>query len=66
MCISQLRFRWVRLVARVEKGRIAFKILTSKHKGKRLLGRPSLRCEDNTIIDFKEISINTKNWIDSS
>ena len=41
----------------MEEGRGAFKILT----GKRSLGRPRRRWEDNVGIDFKEIGINTRN-----
>ena len=53
-------------VARMEEGRSAFKVLTCKHTGKRPLGRPSCRWEDNSRKFFKEIGINTRNWIDSA
>ena len=39
----------------------SFKILTSKPSGKRHLGRPRRRWEDDIGIDFKEIGINTMN-----
>ena len=39
----------------------AFKILT----GKRPLGRPRLRWEDNIRMNIREICINTRNWVDS-
>ena len=39
--------------------------LTGKLRGKRSLGRPSLRWEDNIRMDHKEIGINTRNWVDS-
>ena len=48
----------------LEKGRSAFKILTGKPTGKRPLGRPRRRWEDNNRIDLAEIGINTRNWID--
>ena len=44
----------------MEKDRSAFKILTGKPTGKRPLGRPKRRWEDNIIIDIKEININTR------
>ena len=44
-------------VARMEEGRSAFKILT----GKRLLGRPRHRWEDNIRMDLKVIHINMRN-----
>ena len=46
--------------------RSAFKILTGKHTGKRPLGRPRRRWEDNIRVDLKEICINTRNWVDST
>ena len=33
--------------------------------GKRPLGRPRSRWEDNIIMDLKEIAINMRNWVDS-
>ena len=45
----------------MEEGRNAFKILTSKPTGKRPLGRPRRRWEDNIRMDLKEISINMRN-----
>ena len=44
----------------------AFKILTGKPTGKRPLGRPRRRREDNIGMDLKETSINASNWVDSS
>ena len=37
------RLRWAGLVARMEEGRNAFKILTGKPTGKRPLGKPRRR-----------------------
>ena len=42
-----------------------FKILTRKPTGMGPLGRYSNRWEDNAIMDLKEISINTRNLVDS-
>ena len=50
----------------MEEGRSAFKILTLKPTGKRLLGRPRRRWEDNIIMDLEEIDINAGNWVDSA
>ena len=44
----------------------AFKILTGKPTGKRPLGRPRRRWEDNIRMDLEEIGINTGNWVDSA
>ena len=48
----------------MEEGRIAFKILTGKPIGKRPLGRPRRRWEDNIRMDPEEIGINAGNWVD--
>ena len=50
----------------MEEGRSAFKILTGTPTGKRPLGRPRRRWEDNIRIDLKEIGINTRNVVDSA
>ena len=49
-----------------KKGRSAFKILTGKPTGKRPLGRPRRRWEDNIRMDLEEIGINSGNWVDSA
>ena len=56
------RLRWTGHEARIEEGRSAFKMLT----GKRSLGRPRHRWEDNIRIDLKEIGINSRNSVDSA
>jgi hypothetical protein len=50
----------------MEEGRSAFKILTGTPAGKRPLGRPRRRWEGNIRMDFKEIGISTRNWVDSA
>ena len=50
----------------MEEGRSAFKILTGKPTGKRPLGRPRRRREDNIRMDLEEIGINAGNWVDSA
>jgi len=45
--IKSRRLRWAGHVARMEEGRSAFKISTGKPTGKRPLGRPRRRWEDN-------------------
>ena len=50
----------------MEECRSAFKILRGKATGKKPLGRPRLRWEDNIRIDLEEISINAGNWVDSA
>ena len=55
------RLRFAGLVARMEEGSSAFKILTSTLTRNRPLGRPRRRWEDNIRMDLKEIGITTRN-----
>ena len=64
--IKSRRLRWVGYVARLEEGTSAFKILTDKRTGKRPLGRPRRRWEDNISSDLKEMVINTSNCVYSA
>ena len=64
--IKSRRLRWAGHVARMEEGRSAFKILTGNPTGKRPLGRPMRRWEDNIRMDREEIGINAENWVDSA
>ena len=64
--IKSRRLRWAGHVARMEEGRSAFKILTGKPTGKRPLGRPRRRWEDNIRMDLEKICINARNWVDSA
>ena len=58
--------RWAGHVARMEEGRTAFELLTGKPTGKRPLGRPRRRWEDNIRMDLEEICINAENCVDSA
>ena len=60
------RLRWAGHIVRMEEGRSALKILTGKPTGKRPLGRPRHRWEDNIRMDLEEIGINAGNWVDSA
>ena len=51
---------------RMEEGRSAFKIFTHKPTGKRPLGRPRRRWEDNIKMNLEEIGINAGNLVDSA
>ena len=64
--IKSRRVRWAGRVIRMEESRNAFKILTGKPTGKRLIGRPSPKWEDNIRMDLKEIGASARNWIDSA
>ena len=52
--IKSRRLRWAGHLARMEESRSAFNILTGKPTGKRTLGRPRRRWEDNIRMDLEE------------
>jgi hypothetical protein len=43
--------------------RNAYRILVGKLEGKRPLGRPRRRCENNMRMDLREIGLGDRNWI---
>ena len=49
------RMRWAGHVARMEEGRDVHKVLVGKTEGKRPLGRPRRRWEDNIKLDLEEV-----------
>jgi hypothetical protein len=44
-------------------GRGVYRFLVGRPKGKRPVGRPRRRWEDNIKMDLREIGINGANWI---
>jgi hypothetical protein len=62
--IKSLRMRWAGNVARMRKKRNAYWILVGKPEGKRPLGRPRRRWEDNIRMDLREIGWGGMDWID--
>jgi hypothetical protein len=61
--IKTRRMRWVGHVARMGEGRGAYRVLVGRPEGKRPLGRPRRRWEDNIKMDLREIGIDGANWI---
>ena len=53
--IKSRRLRWAGHVARTEERRGVHKVLVGKPEGKRPLGRPRRRWEDNIKMDFQEV-----------
>ena len=49
---------WAGHVAGMDEGRSALKILTGEHTGRRPLGRPRRRWEDNIRMDLEGIGVN--------
>jgi hypothetical protein len=57
------RMRWVGQVAHMEEKRGAYRILVGRPEGRRPLGRPTRRWEDNTKMDLREVGWVGTNWI---
>ena len=53
--IKSSRMKWLGHVARMGEGRGVYGVLVGKPEGKRPLGRPRHRWEDNIKIDFQEL-----------
>jgi hypothetical protein len=51
--IKSRRMRWAGHVARMGDGRGIYRVLLERPEGKRPLGRPRLRWEDNIKMDLK-------------
>jgi hypothetical protein len=62
--IMSRRMRWAGHVARMGEKRNACRILVGKPEGKRPLGRPRCRWEDNIRMDLREIGWGGMDWID--
>jgi hypothetical protein len=60
---SSRRMRWTGQVARMEEGTGVYMVLVGRPEGKRPLGRPRRRWEDNINMDLREIGIDGANWI---
>jgi hypothetical protein len=61
--IKSRRMRWAGHVARMGEGRGVYRVLVGRPEGKRQLGRPRRRWEDNIKMDLREIGIDGVNWI---
>jgi len=53
--IKSRKMRWAAIVARIGERRWVYRVLVGKPEGKRLLGRPRLRWEDNIKMDLQEV-----------
>jgi hypothetical protein len=46
------------------EGRGVYRVLVGKPEGKRPLGRPRFRWEDNINVDFQEVVCGSMDWIE--
>jgi hypothetical protein len=61
--IKSRSLRWVVHVDRMENRRGVYRVLVGKPEGKRPLGRPRRRWENNIKLDLTEVGIDGANWI---
>ncbi|KAJ4447238.1 hypothetical protein ANN_09242 [Periplaneta americana] len=61
--IKSRRLRWARRVARMGESRNTYRVLVGRPGGKRPLGRPRRRWEDNIKMDLREVGYDGRNWI---
>jgi hypothetical protein len=61
--IKLRRMKWAGHVAHMGERRDVYRVLVGRPEGKRPLGRPRRRCEDNIKMNLREIGIDRANWI---
>jgi hypothetical protein len=61
--IKPRRLRWAGHVARMGERRGAYRVLVGKPEGRRPLGRPRRRLEDNIKMDLREVGWGGMDWI---
>jgi hypothetical protein len=61
--IKSRRMRWAGHVARMGQGRGVYRVSVGRPEGKRPLGRPRRRWEDNISLDLRKIGIDGANSI---
>jgi hypothetical protein len=64
--IKSRRTRWARQIARMGETRGVYRVLVGKPEGKRPLGRPRRRWEDNIKMDLQEVGCVGLDWIELS
>jgi hypothetical protein len=62
--VKSRRMRWARHVARMGEGRGVHSVLVGKSEGKRPLGRPRRRWEDNIKRDLQEVGGGCGDWME--
>jgi hypothetical protein len=62
--IKSRRLKWAGHVAPTGERRGVYRVLVGKSKGKRPLGRPKRRLEDNIKMALQEVGCRGMDWID--
>jgi hypothetical protein len=61
--VKSRRMRWAGHVARMGEDRKVYKVWVEKPEGKRPLGRPRLRWDDEIRMDLRDIGLGSVDWI---
>jgi len=64
--IKSRRMRWSGHVACMGEGRGVYRVLVGKPEGKRPLGRPRHRWEDNIRMDLREVGCGGVDWMEQT
>ena len=64
--VIKSRMAWTGHLDRMQERRSALKIVTGKDTGKKPLGSPRRRLQDNAKTDLKKISLNARNLLDQA
>jgi len=62
--IKSRRMRWTGHVACMGEGRGVYRVLVGKPEGRRPLGRPRRRWEDNIRMDLREVGCGCVDWME--
>ena len=62
--VKSRRMRWAGHVASMGQGRGVYRVLVGKREGKRQLGRPRRRWEDNIKMDLQEVGGGCGDWME--
>jgi hypothetical protein len=62
--IKSRRMRWAGHVARTWEGRGVYRVLMGRPEGRRTLGRPRRRWEDNIKMDLREVGCGCVDWME--
>jgi hypothetical protein len=62
--VKSRRMRWARHLARMGEERVVHRVLVGRPEGKRPLGRPRRRWEDNIKMDVQEVGGGRGDWME--
>jgi hypothetical protein len=64
LVIKSRRMRWAGHVAHLGEGKVVYRVFVGKPEGRRPLGRPRRRWEDNIRMDLREVGCGGVDWME--